>query len=103
MRTIRRFAVGSVFKVAAVTYGLLFAVFGCLFLVLPGIFGLGMLDQMAAESDLPIAGGGVAGVLIAYVAGIVILALVNGLVAAIGAVIYNLVAGWVGGVQVELE
>lgn len=58
---------------------------------------------MAAESDLPIFGGGVAGVLIVYVAGIVISALVNGLVAAIGTVIYNLVAGWVGGVQIELD
>jgi hypothetical protein len=36
-------------------------------------------------------------------AGIVIFALRSGLIAAIGAVIYNLVAGWVGGIQVELE
>ncbi|MCS7037967.1 MAG: hypothetical protein NZP34_00010 [Caldilineales bacterium] len=103
MRTIRRFAIGSVFKVAAVTYGLLFAVFGCLFLVLPGVLGLGMLAPMMAESDLPVFSGGVASVLIAYVAGIVLFSLLYGLIAAIGAVIYNLVAGWVGGIQVELE
>ncbi len=103
MRTIRRFSIGSVFKVAAVVYGLLFAVFGCLFLVLPGILGAGVLGELAEESGLAIFGGGVAGTLIFYVVGIVLFSLLYGVIAAIGAVIYNLVAGWVGGIEVDME
>jgi hypothetical protein len=44
-------------------------------------------------------GGGI----VFYVIGIVLYALFGGIFSAIAALFYNLAAGWVGGLQVEME
>lgn len=102
-RTISRISAGSVFKVAAVIYGLLFAIFGCVFLVLPGLFGAGLLDAVAYQLGLGRSGGaGIVLVLVVYVLGILVNALLSGLIAAVAALIYNLAANWIGGIEVEV-
>lgn len=103
MTTVRRLGVLSVFKITAVIYGLMFAVFGCLFLVLPGLIGSSLLGGMAEESGLGLFGGGIVATLIAYVGGIFLFSLIYGVISAIGAVIYNLVAGWIGGIEVDIS
>jgi hypothetical protein len=105
MRTIRSISPGSVFKVTFVVYAILFAIFGCLFILLPGILGVGtgMMTGVLGERGRALAaGGGVVVVVIVYVAGIFIFAFVQSIIAAIGALFYNIVAGLVGGIKIDL-
>ena len=101
MKTVRSISVASVFKVAAVIYAILFAIFGCLFLVLPGILGAGILGELG--EDMGLFGGGIVATLLLWIVGIVLYAIFGGIFAAIGAFVYNLAASWVGGVEVELD
>lgn len=103
MKTIRRFSVSSVFKVAAVVYGLMFAIFGCFVIILPGLLGSSLLGDLAQDSGLAAFGSGIVVTILSYIVGIVVSAMVSGIFVAIGAIIYNVVAGWVGGIQVEVE
>ena len=103
MKTIKRFDLGSVFKMAAVTYGLLFALLGFFFLLLPSIIGFGLLRELSYEMGLGGMGASIIVVLIMYVVGIIVNALISGIIAVIAAILYNLVAGWVGGIRIELD
>jgi hypothetical protein len=95
MTTLKRIEPGSAFKVGLIVYGLLGLIIGALF-SLVALLG-------AAASGL--GGSGIAGPLFG-VAAIVILpifyGLLGGIVGALSAVIYNLAAGWVGGLKVVL-
>ncbi len=106
--TVRRLSAGSVFKVTFVIYALLIAIFGCLFVLLPGLMGSGLLsgiarDQLGYESGLGMLGGGIISTLIVYLLLIVLGAFGPAVMAAIAALIYNLAAGWVGGYRIELQ
>ncbi|MBK9092483.1 MAG: hypothetical protein WBV59_20005 [Anaerolineae bacterium] len=104
LTTIRHIAAGSVFKVAFVVSCLLFGFFGCLFVLLPGLFGSSLLGSLAGDRDgLGILGGGMIATVVLYVLLVVVGAFVQGIVTVIAALIYNVAAGWVGGVSVELE
>jgi len=104
MKTIRRVSAGSVFKVTFVIYMLLLAIFGCLFLVIPGLLGSSLLGSLGdRDSGLALLGGGILTTLILYVVLVIAGAFVQGIVTAIAALIYNLVASWVGGIEVELQ
>jgi hypothetical protein len=93
-----------VFKVTFVIYALLLGLFGCILVVIPGLLGASLLGGLVDDRYGPGAlGGGIVGTLVVYVLLVVVGAFVQGLVTAIAALIYNLVAGWVGGVQVELQ
>ncbi|PKO22777.1 MAG: hypothetical protein CVU38_07640 [Chloroflexi bacterium HGW-Chloroflexi-1] len=81
MHTLRRIAVGSAFKVGAALSALLFAVLGFFVVLLPGIFGASILGALLRDQ-----GGGGAGIGFA-----------------IEAWLYNIVAGWIGGLEVELS
>jgi hypothetical protein len=104
MHTLRRITVGSAFKVGAALSALLFAVLGFFVVLLPGIFGAGILGALLGDQG----GGGAFGLgfigsLIAYVLGIVIYWIVGGIISAIEAWLYNIVAGWIGGLQIEIS
>ncbi len=111
MKTIRSISAGSVFKVSFVIYALLFAIFGCFFLVLPAVLGQTFLSQSFVPDIIGngqrlgflSSGGAIAAVVVAYVVGIFVVALIQGIFAAIAALVYNLVSGLVGGVRVDLS
>lgn len=101
---IRRVSAGSVFKVTFVIYALLLGLFGCVLVVIPGLLSASLLGGLVDDRyGLGALGGGIVGTLVVYVLLVIVGAFVQGLVTAIAALIYNLVAGWVGGVQVELQ
>ncbi len=104
MHTIRHIGAGSVFKVFAMIYGLLTAIFGCLFFVLPGLLSSSVLSSLVRdERSLAIFGGSTVAIVVLYLFAIVAIAILEGIVAAIGALVYNLIAAWVGGVRVDLD
>lgn len=67
------------------------------------MIGSSLLGGMAEESGLGLFGGGIVATLITYVGGIFLFSLIYGVISAIGAVIYNLVAGWIGGIEVDIS
>ena len=100
--TIRRFGVLSVAKM----YGLLTFIFGLIFGVIYGLFFIIFGAAMSAVAGRDGAVGGVSSVVIgiAMMIGIPIMYGILGFVmGAIGALIYNAVAGIAGGVKFELE
>ncbi len=103
MQTIRSISIGSAFKVGAVISILLFAVIGGLILLLQllvgGMIGMGAGGREGAGVFGAMAGFGI----IAYLFGIVIYGIVGGISSALTALIYNIVAGMVGGLQVSLD
>lgn len=103
MQTIRSVSIGSAFKVGAVTSMLLFAVIGGLFLLLQLLIG-GMISMGAGGREGIGVFGAMAGFgIIGYLFGIVIYGIVGGIGSALTALIYNIVAGMVGGLQVSLD
>ena len=102
--TIHHISAGSVFKVTFVIYALLLGLFGCILVVIPGLLGSSLLGGLVGDQyGLGALGGGIVTTLVVYVLLVVVGAFVQGLVMAIAVLIYNLVAGWVGGVRVELR
>ena len=100
--TIRRFGVLSVAKI----YGLLMFIFGLIFGVLYGLFFIIFGAAMSAMGSRDAAAGGVSSVVIGIFAmiGIPIMYGVMGFImGAIGALIYNALAGIIGGVKFDLE
>ena len=100
--TIRRFGVLSVAKI----YGLLMFIFGLIFGVIYGLFFIIFGAAMSAIAGRNGAAGGASSVVIgiAMMIGIPIMYGILGFVmGAIGALIYNAVAGIAGGVKFELE
>ncbi|HLO01400.1 MAG TPA: hypothetical protein VK208_23270 [Pyrinomonadaceae bacterium] len=102
--TIRRFSVFSVAKIQgllAFVIGLLIGVIYGLFFMLFGAF----MSSLAPRSDSQAIGGvgSVVGGLIIMIAVPVLYAIIGFIGGAIGALVYNLAAGIVGGVRFELE
>jgi|GEM_PF-1005713 len=103
VRQVRRISPASAFKVAAGIYGLIYGVLG-LFGFLFSVIGILFVGDMLYYLDLPV-GSGIAGLLLSFLLFIlttVLIALVAGVSAAISAWIYNLVAGRIGGLEVEV-
>ena len=100
MATLNRIGPGSAFKVGLVTYaivGLIIGVIMALFSMVAG--SLGGLSNQAIGARAFGFGLGLGAVIIAPI----LYGLIGGVAAAIGAVIYNLVAGWVGGLEVDIS
>lgn len=103
VRQVRRISPKSAFKIAAGIYGLIYGViglFGFLFSVIGVLFARDLLYYL----DLPI-GSGIVGILLSlvlYVLMTLLIALSAGVIAAISALIYNVVAGRIGGIEVEV-
>jgi len=102
--TIRRFGVFSVAKV----YGLLLFGLGLIIGILYGLFFMlfgAAMSALAPRGDSQLAGG-VSSIVIGIIMMIaipVLYGILGFIFGAIGALIYNLVAGIIGGVQFELE
>jgi len=101
MKTIRRVSTLSAFKVGAVLSALLFGVFGFFIILIPSLFGASLLG--AAFGDGSVFGTGFLISLVWYALFIVIYAIIGGIVGAIDAFLYNIVASWIGGLQIELS
>ena len=102
MAVIRRVGPGSAFKVGLVVYalmGLVMGIFMAGFSMLLGPMGLGspgVPDVPGAHIARLFMGAG------AIIFLPIMYGVVGGVFAAIGAFVYNLVAGWVGGLEVDI-
>jgi len=101
MATVKRISPGSAFKVGLVVYAFL----GLLVGILMAFFSMivGSLGSMA-EAGVPAAkafgfGLGLGSIIIFPIC----YGIIGGIGGAIGAAIYNLAAGWVGGLEVDIS
>jgi Na+-driven multidrug efflux pump len=109
--TLKRIEVGSAFRVGVILYGLLFAVFGLLFVLFQSLLLNSLTNLMRSSNfdspNLPntsaLLGVSVLSLLCFYGVGIVAAAIFGGIQMAILAVFYNLTARWIGGLSVELQ
>jgi hypothetical protein len=95
MYRIRRFGIVKTATTVAVLYMVIVAIFVVPFLVLAAIAGTGM-----ASGDTSF---NVGGVLAVGLAAIFLYGLLGWVITAIACAFYNLVAGWIGGVEIQLE
>jgi len=104
MHAIHRITIGSAFRVGVVLSALLFIIFGFFFLLLPGLFGASLLGAlMGDQGGMGAFGMGAGTSIVLYVVGIVVYAILGGIGFAIEAFFYNIVAGIVGGIEIELS
>jgi hypothetical protein len=96
MVRIRRFNVIKTATVVALMYIVIVAIFAIPFLLIFGVAGVSM-------NGGPEVGAGLAGILIFGVVISLIYGLLGWVFTAIACLIYNLVAGWVGGIEVEVD
>lgn len=103
MAVVRRVGPGSAFKVGLVLYAILGLVLGIfmafLSTVAGSLGGLAMPGAGAPGSRLFGFGMGLGAIIFFPI----LYGIVGGVCAAIGAVVYNLVAGWIGGLEVDLS
>lgn len=117
MKAIRSISAVSVFKVSCVVYALLFACLGCLGFVLPmsvagsmftreNFLSLGFTSEQttAMMQALGVDNGTYLVTVIAgYVVGLLLVPLISAIVLAIAALVYNIIARLIGGVEVHIE
>lgn len=92
---VRRIAPGSAAKVGGVLYALIGLIFGALFSLFAMVGG-----GMAGADAMPFAGLFGAGAIIVFP---ILYGCAGFICMFIGAVLYNVVAGWVGGISLDLE
>ena len=102
MATVKRIGPGSAFKIGLITYAILGLVLGIFMAGISGIMGslAGTLSQSAVPGARFLGFSTGLGAIIFFP---IVYGLVGGVFTAIGAVIYNLVAGWVGGLEVDIS
>jgi hypothetical protein len=101
MVRVRRIGIIRTATVAAVMYAVVI-LFGTLVIGLPFALLAGAASR-SVDASLGIGAIGVAGVLIFGLVGALFYAVVGWIMTALGCAVYNLVAGWVGGIEVQLE
>jgi len=103
MAVVRRVGPGSAFKVGLVLYAILGLFLGiCAALVSSiagSLAGLGSPGPGAPGARLFGFGMGIGAIVFFPI----LYGIVGGVIAAIGAVVYNVVAGWVGGLEVDIS
>jgi hypothetical protein len=103
MHRIKSVGVMSVAKVMGLIYGALGLLIVPIFLVIGLASSMAIKQaQQATGANLPPAMGPIFAVLMAIAAPIMY-GLIGFVTGAISALIYNLIAGWVGGIEMELE
>jgi hypothetical protein len=102
--TIRRIGVGSAFRVGALLSALLSLIVGLPIALMQGLFVTTIVSSagLNARDVLPLFGGSTLGIVCFWVGSVVAAGLFGGVFAAISALLYNWVAGWIGGLEVEL-
>lgn len=95
MTVLKRISPGSAFKVGLVVYGILGLVLGvfCSLIAAAGI-------HFAPHGRMPFLAGRVG--VFAVIVCPIIYGILGGIGAVIGAAVYNLAAGWVGGLEVDI-
>jgi len=98
---LKRIGPGSAFKVGLVTYGILGLILGILMALFSMLAGsVATMSGWGSAAGLGfMAGFGLASIIIFPL----IYGVCGGVFGALGAVIYNLVAGWVGGLEVDIS
>jgi Transmembrane domain of unknown function (DUF3566) len=101
MATVKRVAPGSAFKIGLVMYAVLGLMLGILTAIISMVTGtLGSFGESAAPGAKLLGFGMGFGAIIFFP---ICYGIIGGIFAAIGAAIYNLVAGWVGGLEVDIS
>jgi hypothetical protein len=101
MATVKRVGPGSAFKIGLVLYGILGLLLGIVMACVSMVAGsLGTMGSSAVPGARALGFGmGLSAVIVFPL----LYGLFGGVFAAIGAVLYNLVAGWVGGLEVDIS
>ena len=94
MQVIKSVGVLSVAKIFGLLYGCMGLIFVPIFLI------MGLVGAMTGPKEFPL--GGVLGIVLAFVMP-VFYGGMGFVMGAIGALLYNLIAGWIGGFEVQLE
>lgn len=106
MRTITRIDAGSAFRVGAVLYTILFAIFGLISLVFQALLLAPLMNsaEVRGSADLSFfAGFSLLSLACVYLVGLASAAIFGGISGAIFAWAYNLSARWVGGLKVRFD
>ena len=104
-RTIRRVNVGSAMKIGAMLQFLIWAVFGLIFLVVGGLCSAFMTAAMSDRLNpggSSVLAGGLLTMLAFYFVGLIASGVLGAITGALYAGLYNLSAGWIGGLEVEV-
>ena len=107
-RTLRRVGVGSAFKVMAVLSGLIWLIFGLIFVIL-GLCGIfGSAGALSRNTDTGNVGAGMmafSGVtlILIYVAGAIFYTIAGGIIGALYALLYNATSRLTGGLEVDIS
>ena len=102
---VRSINIFTALKVGAVMGSLGWAVVGAILGVLSGCasgFLIQALSRVGGNGEEMFSGGFI-GFMIAYVLGLVLYALIGAVAGAFTAWLYNVAAGWVGGIEIELR
>jgi hypothetical protein len=105
MYKIRRIGIGSAFKMGFALNTIVGLILGFFLLLLPTLLG-GMFflpDYYRYGGNMLGLGGGIIGALISLVVLVLFSGVLGGIGAMIYAFLYNLAAGWMGGVEVEMK
>ena len=101
MAILRRVGPGSAFKIGLVLYGIIGLLLGIVMACVSMVAGsLGSLGQSAVPGARVLGLGLGFGAIIVFP---LLYGVMGGVFAAIGAAIYNLVAGWVGGLEIDIS
>lgn len=96
MATVKRIGPGSAFKLGAALYAFMGLLLGVIFALVSLLGGALMPASEAGIFRMFFGAGAIIFLPICY-------GIIGGIFSAIGAVIYNLVAGWVGGLEVDIS
>jgi len=96
MTTVRRIGPGSAFKLGAALYAFMGLLLGVIFALVSTLGGALLPASEAGVFRMFFGVGAIVFLPICY-------GIIGGIFSAIGAVIYNLVAGWVGGLEVDIS
>lgn len=102
MTTLKRIGPGSAFKVGLVTYGIVGLVIGAcmaLFSMVAGSLG-GLAGAQASAGARAIGFGFGIGAIVVMP---ILYGIIGAISAALGALVYNLAAGWIGGLEVDIN
>jgi len=96
MATLKRIEPGSAFKLGAVSYAIIGLLLGIIFALISMVGGALVPASETGLFRMLFGAGAIVFLPICY-------GIIGGISAALGAVIYNLVAGWVGGLEVDIS
>lgn len=107
MVRIKRIGIGSAFKIAAIFSAFMWLVTAVFFLFLPSLllidFSTSASTSFGGTSSADFVEFGGISMIFIFLCGVPVYAIIGGLSGALTAFVYNLVAGWVGGLELELE